>query len=225
MDASGKTLAVEAVANELGALLINISPSKLRGLFPGKQGPTKLVHLVFTVARYQPMAPVVIYLDDCEQFFQGGGKKAKTDKEGPARFAKVRGREGRKRAEGTGAGEDVGEGKEWKSLSLGNYPHVPSSDPCSPCPLLCQQDLQTYIKQALLPEHRIVILGTSRHPENGDPKALKGFFDKFLYIPYPDYPSRLMLWKTFMREAVGPKVRLRYTHTHKADAHTECTHK
>jgi SpoVK/Ycf46/Vps4 family AAA+-type ATPase len=52
-----------------------------------------------------------------------------------------------------------------------------------------------------------VILGTSRHPENGDPKALKGFFDKFLYIPYPDYPSRLMLWKTFMREAVGPKVR------------------
>jgi ATP-dependent 26S proteasome regulatory subunit len=95
MDASGKTLAVEAVANELGALLINISPSKLRGLFPGKQGPTKLVHLVFTVARYQPMAPVVIYLDDCEQFFQGGGKKAKTDKEGPARFAKVRGREER----------------------------------------------------------------------------------------------------------------------------------
>lgn len=86
----GKTLAVEAVANELGALLINISPSKLRGLFPGKQGPTKLVHLVFWVARYAPMAPVVIYMDDCEQFFTGGGKKAKADKDGPARFAKVR---------------------------------------------------------------------------------------------------------------------------------------
>lgn len=82
---------MEAVANELGALLINISPSKLQGLFPGKQGPTKLVHLVWWVARYLPMAPVIIYMDDCELFFQGGGKKAKLDKEGPTRFQKVRG--------------------------------------------------------------------------------------------------------------------------------------
>jgi len=36
------------------------------------------------------MAPVVIYMDDCEQFFMGGGKKAKMDKEGPSRFQKVR---------------------------------------------------------------------------------------------------------------------------------------
>jgi hypothetical protein len=37
---SGKTLAVEAIANELGALLINMSAAKVRGLpafFQGKQ--------------------------------------------------------------------------------------------------------------------------------------------------------------------------------------------
>ena len=79
------------MANELGALLINISPHKLRGLYPGKTGPTELVHLTFWVARYAPMAPVVIYMDDCELFFAGGGKKAKGDKDGPGRFAKVGG--------------------------------------------------------------------------------------------------------------------------------------
>lgn len=100
---------------------------------------------------------------------------------------------------------------------------LPCSDPLlSVSPLCVLQDLQTYIKQALLPEHRIVILGTSRHPENGDAKALKGFFDKFLYIPYPDYPSRLMLWKTFMREAVGAKVQAK-THTAQHKAHTPST--
>lgn len=46
---SGKTMMVEAIASELGALLINISPTKLLGLFPGKQGPTKLAHLIYKV--------------------------------------------------------------------------------------------------------------------------------------------------------------------------------
>lgn len=69
------------------------------------------------------------------------------------------------------------------------------------------------MKSALLPEHRIVVMGTSRHPEMGDAKALKGFFEKFLYVPYPDYPSRLMLWKKFMRDTVGSKVRTPHTTT------------
>jgi IQ and AAA domain-containing protein len=43
---------VEAVAHELGALLLNLSPDNLKGTFPGKNGPTKLIHMAFTVARY-----------------------------------------------------------------------------------------------------------------------------------------------------------------------------
>ena len=84
---SGKTLSVEAVATELGAMLFHLSPeklNKLKTIYPGKSGATKLVHMVFMVARHPVMQPAVIYLDDCEEFFT---KKSK-DKEGPVRFKK-----------------------------------------------------------------------------------------------------------------------------------------
>ena len=52
---------------QLGALVINLSPSRLKGLFPGKTGPTKAMHMAFEVARDVSMAPVVIYIDECDQ--------------------------------------------------------------------------------------------------------------------------------------------------------------
>lgn len=52
---------------QLGALVINLSPSRLKGLFPGKTGPTKAIHMAFEVARDLSMAPVVIYIDECDQ--------------------------------------------------------------------------------------------------------------------------------------------------------------
>lgn len=52
---------------QLGALVINLSPSRLKGLFPGKTGPTKAMHMAFEVAREVSMAPVVIYIDECDQ--------------------------------------------------------------------------------------------------------------------------------------------------------------
>ncbi len=54
-------------AAQLGALVINLSPSRLKGLFPGKTGPTKALHMAFEVARDVSMAPVVIYIDECDQ--------------------------------------------------------------------------------------------------------------------------------------------------------------
>jgi hypothetical protein len=146
---SGKTHAVEAVAYELGALLIHISPAKLKGQFQGKTGPTKLVHLVMTVARDPAMQPCVIYIDECEQFFVGG-KKAK-DKESPARFKK---------------------------------------------------DLLTYKNQALGPEHRVIVIGTTKNPENGEIKDYKSFFDKFLFFPYPDYSSRVLIWRYYITQKI-----------------------
>ncbi|CAM9608749.1 unnamed protein product, partial [Sphacelaria rigidula] len=86
---AGKTMLVEIIASELGALVINLSPSRLKGLFPGKTGPVKALHMAFQVARDASMAPVVIYIDECDQMFAGGGKKGKSsDKEGAARFKK-----------------------------------------------------------------------------------------------------------------------------------------
>lgn len=148
---SGKTLMVEAVAHELGGLIIHLTPEKLKGLFPGKSGPTKLVHLVMTVARDPSFQPVIVYMDSCEQFFSGGGKKSKGDKDGPARFKK---------------------------------------------------DLLLYKNQALETQHRVIIIGTSKTPENGDMKELKNFFDRFLYFPYPDYSSRVLIWKYYIEEQI-----------------------
>lgn len=151
---AGKTHAVEAVANELGALLIHLTPAKLKGQFTGKSGPTKLVHMVMTVARDPAMQPVVIYIDECEQFFTGGKKNK--DKDGPSRFKK---------------------------------------------------DLLLYKNQALSPEHRVVVIGTTKNPENGDVKDMKSFFDKFLYFPFPDYSSRVLLWKHFLTQQIREGLR------------------
>lgn len=152
---SGKTHAVEAIASELGALLIHLSPDKLRGQFGGKNGPTKLVHMCFWVARDPTMQPCVIYIDECEQFFTGG-KKSK-DKDGASRFKK---------------------------------------------------DLLTYKNQALGPEHRVIIIGSTKYPENGEMKDYKGFFDKFLYFPYPDYASRCLIWKIYLEERILAGLRI-----------------
>lgn len=142
---AGKTMMAEAVANELGALFINISPERLKGGgFAGKNGPSKLCHMVYTIARDNAFAPVVVYMDHCDQFFAGGGKKAKgADKDGPSRFKK---------------------------------------------------DLLTY-KNAFAKEDRVIFIGSTSHPDKGDPKEFKAFFDKMLHMPFPDYPSRLMLWR------------------------------
>src|SRR5262245_61373683 len=69
------------------------------------------------------------------------------------------------------------------------------------------QDLTTYLKQAVLPEHRIILIGTTSYPEVADAKLLKGFFEKFIYFPVPDYPSRMMLWRKSLVETVGVSVR------------------
>lgn len=129
--------------------MIHLTPAKLRGQFGGKSGPTKLVHMVMTVARDLAMQPVVIYIDECEQFF-AGGKKNK-DKEGPSRFKK---------------------------------------------------DLITYKNQALGPEHRVIIIGTTKQVELADGKDLKSFFDKFLFMPYPDYASRVLLWRHYIQQKI-----------------------
>lgn len=46
----------------------------------------------------------------------------------------------------------------------------------------------------------MIIVGCTSKPEAGDAKELKNFFQKFLYVPAPDYASRLMLWHHFIRE-------------------------
>lgn len=74
-EGSGKTLLAQAIASELGALLINLSSSTIGDSFVGKESATKLVHMAFSVAKEKSYGPVVIYLDDCHEFFMGKAKK------------------------------------------------------------------------------------------------------------------------------------------------------
>ena len=163
---SGKTMMAQAVANEMGALFINLSPEKLEGKFMGKEA-TKLMHYVFTVATEPAFAPVVIYFDQAADYFVAGGKKKKKSK---------------KTEEAAPAGPDL------KRF---------------------QKDFLIYKNQALKPEHRVVIIGATRNPEKADMKLVKhtgkgkpekqGFFEKFLFFPYPGYPDRVLLWRSFVR--------------------------
>jgi len=66
---------VQAIASELGAMLIDFSPDKLEGKFTKKQEVTKLVHMIFTVAKDPLFGPVIIYVDNCDQIFQRLKKK------------------------------------------------------------------------------------------------------------------------------------------------------
>lgn len=165
---SGKTMMAKAVAAEMGALFINISPEKLEGKFQAKEA-TKILHFVFKVATHEAFAPVVIYFDQAADYFvaKKGKKKKKGADEGPP-------------------------GPDLKRF---------------------QKDLLIYKNQALKPEHRVICIGTCTNPEKADLKVAKftgkgkpekqGFFEKFLYFPYPNYPDRVLLWRDFISNELG----------------------
>jgi len=145
----GKTMMAQAIANEIGALFLNLSPSNLMGdnnqwKFPGKQGPVKLMHMAFTVAKDPGMAACVIYIDNVHEMLSGGGKK-KASNDGPSRFKDM----------------------------LKKY----------------TESLSQY------EEDRVIIIGSTSEPDKADLKDLRAVFDKFIYMPCPDYSSRVMLWK------------------------------
>lgn len=73
----------------------------------------------------------------------------------------------------------------------------------------------------------MIIVGCTSKPEAGDAKEFKNFFQKFLYVPAPDYASRLMLWHHFIRERleqVSPPRRRRGLEfrRHLSHTHTPC---
>ena len=72
---SGKSLMVNIIASEIGALLINLSSATIGNSFGGKEGATKLIHMAFTVAKDMANAPVIIHIDNCHEFFMAKSKK------------------------------------------------------------------------------------------------------------------------------------------------------
>lgn len=83
----GKQSMVKTVATQLGGLLITLSPKLIENDFLDKSEATRLIHMIFTIARDERYGPVVLHIDECEHFFQSATGKL-VDKSGPVRFQK-----------------------------------------------------------------------------------------------------------------------------------------
>jgi SpoVK/Ycf46/Vps4 family AAA+-type ATPase len=81
---SGKTTIVNAIASETGSNVFNITPRNTAGQFLGKSNVTKMIHMVFKVAKAH--APSVIYIDNVELIF--AKKIPKEDQTDPKRIKK-----------------------------------------------------------------------------------------------------------------------------------------
>ncbi|KAJ3270956.1 Dynein regulatory complex protein 11 [Terramyces sp. JEL0728] len=80
----GKTMLVQALATELGANILNLSPRNTAGQYVGKPNVVKMVHMAFKVARQNP--PSIIYIDGVEMIF--AKKVPKDDTSDPKRIKK-----------------------------------------------------------------------------------------------------------------------------------------
>jgi len=93
---TGKTQVVRAIATETRAVLYDLSPLSIEGVFnsPKTEGD-KLVAMVMIAAK--EFQPSLIYLDECEKIFPAakkkgkkkGGKKRGTDNQAPSRIKKA----------------------------------------------------------------------------------------------------------------------------------------
>ncbi|KAJ3116840.1 Dynein regulatory complex protein 11 [Phlyctochytrium bullatum] len=81
---TGKSMMVNAIAAEAGAYLFNLSPKNTMGQFVGKPNVTKMLHMVFKVAKAHP--PSIIYIDNIEMVF--AKKVPKDDTSDPKRIKK-----------------------------------------------------------------------------------------------------------------------------------------
>lgn len=50
---------------------------------------------------------------------------------------------------------------------------------------------------------RITIIGCTAEPEEGSKKEFKKFFDRQIYFPFPDYSTRRLMWRHFIKSRGG----------------------
>ncbi|KAJ3327221.1 Dynein regulatory complex protein 11 [Gonapodya sp. JEL0774] len=81
---SGKTMLASSIVRETGALLLNLTPANTVGHYAGKSGTTKMLHMVFKVAK--AMAPAVVLIEGAEMVF--AKKVPKDDLTEPGRIKK-----------------------------------------------------------------------------------------------------------------------------------------
>uniref|UniRef100_A0A8W8LMD2 ATPase AAA-type core domain-containing protein n=1 Tax=Magallana gigas TaxID=29159 RepID=A0A8W8LMD2_MAGGI len=144
---TGKKMLVQAVCNEVGANMFDLTAANIAGKYPGKDGLKMLIHLVFKVGR--ELQPSVIYIGDCERMFK---KK------------------------------------------------IPKTDPTDPKRL--KKELPKAMK-GVKSDDRLLLVGTSRCPFDGEMKPLCSLYQRIILIPRPDYASRHLLWRRLILKNNG----------------------
>jgi IQ and AAA domain-containing protein len=69
-------------------------------------------------------------------------------------------------------------------------------------PARFKKDLPAYINW-LEPTDPVSVVGCTSEPWNGDEKALRNVFDRFLFCPLPDYASRRQIWLMSLESRLG----------------------
>jgi len=68
-----------------------------------------------------------------------------------------------------------------------------------------KQVIMDYKKRYLTKQDRVIIIGNCNRPmdiSDGDMKDVRAFFDKYLYVPWPQYSSLCRLWSTLIEKAL-----------------------
>ncbi|KAL3764037.1 hypothetical protein ACHAW5_003986 [Stephanodiscus triporus] len=187
-EGSGKTLMVQTVASEIGAIVIHLASSSIGSSFGGSEGAMELIHMIFTVAKEKTYAPVIIYLDNCHEFFLG--KSAKLDL---ARRQAQMNNIVSKRLGGPPIDADMQRFQKpllmYKNLALK------------------REDRVLVIGCTNMPESADVKLLRWNGPGGGKPEK-QGFFERSLYFPMANHTDRLMLWRELIRRRISSHDRL-----------------
>ena len=81
---------------------------------------------------------------------------------------------------------------------------IPKSDKTEPKRL--KKDLPKLVKN-IVNEDRVILIGTSSLPWEGDQKLMYQTYEKVIFIPRPDYGSMSWLWKELLYKV---SLRLKY---------------
>lgn len=72
---------------------------------------------------------------------------------------------------------------------------VPKTDKTDPKRL--KKDLSKLVKN-ITNEDRVILIGTSSSPWEGDQKLVYQTYDKVIFVPRPDYGSMSLIWKELL---------------------------
>ncbi|KAJ2995938.1 Dynein regulatory complex protein 11 [Globomyces sp. JEL0801] len=82
---------------------------------------------------------------------------------------------------------------------------VPKDDTSDPKRI--KKDLTKAIKLIRDHSEKVILIATTNKPWDGDAKTMLPVFDKVMYVPKPDYGSRLLVWTQFIKEKAPEQLR------------------